>query len=211
MATYEWTAPGRYPVPPPGGWHTEDLDRLPGLPPHTELIDGVLIFRSPQQRFHTRTLWLLESSLLSQLPDDLDVFREFSVVLDGRNRPEPDAVVVPLAAEPGPDETFLKAEDVILAVEVVSPDSEARDRDTKPRKYAAAGVPHFWRVEADQKGVPVVHVHELDPAPKAYVPTGIHRDKLTLTVPFPLEIDLTAINRRRPQAAPPLPLAPTRR
>lgn len=50
-------------------------------------------------------------------------------------------MVVPLAAEPGPDETFLRAEDVILAVEVVSPDSEARDRETKPRKYAAARSP----------------------------------------------------------------------
>lgn len=107
-------------------------------------------------------------------------------------------MVVPLAAEPGPDETFLRAEDVILAVEVVSPDSEARDRETKPRKYAAAGVLHFWRVEADEEGMPIVHVYERDPALGVYVLTGIHRDKLTSTVPFPLDIDLTAINRRRP-------------
>ncbi|MFJ1592000.1 Uma2 family endonuclease [Kitasatospora albolonga] len=199
MATsYEPAEPGRYPVPPSEGWVSEDLDRLPGLPRHTELIDGVLVFRSPQRKFHARALWLLENALLKQAPDDLDVFREFSVILDRRNRFEPDVLVIPLAAEPGPDETSVKAEDVILAVEVVSPDSEARDRETKPRKYAAAGIAHFWRVEADEEGVPVVHVHELDPALTVYVPTGIHRDKLTLTVPFPLEIDLTAINRRRP-------------
>ncbi|MFF0263170.1 Uma2 family endonuclease [Streptomyces microflavus] len=199
MATsYEAADPGRHLVPPPDGWAAEDLDRLRGLPRHTELIDGVLVFRSPQRKFHARTLWLLENSLLKHAPDDLDVFREFSVILDRRNRPEPDAVVVPLAADPGPDGTFLRAEDVVLAVEVVSPDSEARDRETKPKKYAAAGIVHFWRVEQGPDGLPVVYVYELDPALKAYTPTGIHHNALKLDVPFPLSIDLTAINQRRP-------------
>ncbi|MER7552546.1 Uma2 family endonuclease [Streptomyces anulatus] len=190
---------GRYPVPPPHGWVAKDLDRLSGLPRHTELIDGVLVFRSPQQQpFHARALRLLERALLRQAPDDLDVLREFGMVLDRRNRTEPDVLVTPFDGEPRPDEMFLKAENVILAVEVVALDSEVRDREVKPRKYAAAGVPHFWRVEADEQGVPIVYVYELDPALEVYVPTGIHRDKLTLTVPFPLTIDLTAINRRRP-------------
>lgn len=34
---YEW------PRPPEGGYVAEDLDRLPNLPPHTELIDGSLV------------------------------------------------------------------------------------------------------------------------------------------------------------------------
>lgn len=34
--------PNRWPVPPEGGWTADDLDRIPGLPPHTELIDGSL-------------------------------------------------------------------------------------------------------------------------------------------------------------------------
>ncbi|MFE9016597.1 Uma2 family endonuclease [Streptomyces cyaneofuscatus] len=187
-----------YPVPPAEGWTAEDLDRLPGLPRRTELIDGSLVFMSPQTGFHMRTMRLLEHSLLRQAPDDLDVFREFSIKLDSRNRPEPDVLVVPLGADTGPKDTCLQPQDVILAVEVVSEESKARDRDTKPRKYAAAGVVHFWRVEQGPDGLPVVYVYELDPALKAYTPTGIHRDKLTLTVPFPLEIDLTAINQRRP-------------
>lgn len=33
------------------------------------------------------------------------------------------------------------------AIEVVSPDSIGRDRETKPVKYARAGIPHCWRVE----------------------------------------------------------------
>ncbi|MEU0700415.1 Uma2 family endonuclease [Streptomyces bacillaris] len=190
--------PYRWPVPPEGGWTADDLDRIPGLPPHTELIDGSLVFMSPQTAFHGRAMRLFENALLDQAPADLDVLREMTIRLDERNRPEPDVLVFPAEANTGPRQTWFRPEDVVLAVEVVSDDSVQRDREVKPRKYAAAGVRHFWRVEADEEGVPVVYVYELDPALKVYVPTGIHRDKLTLTVPFPLEIDLIAINRRRP-------------
>lgn len=190
--------PYRWPVPPEGGWTADDLDRIPGLPPHTELIDGSLVFMSPQTAFHGRAMRLFENALLDQAPADLDVLREMTIKLDEKNRPEPDVLVFPVGANTGPRQTWFRPEDIVLAIEVVSDDSVQRDREVKPRKYAAAGVRHFWRVEADEEGVPVVYVYELDPALKVYVPTGIHRDKLTLTVPFPLEIDLTAINRRRP-------------
>ncbi|SOR79832.1 hypothetical protein SCNRRL3882_3292 [Streptomyces chartreusis NRRL 3882] len=43
-----------WPTPPEGGWTADDLDRLPNLPPHTELIDGSLVFVSPQTLFHSR-------------------------------------------------------------------------------------------------------------------------------------------------------------
>jgi Uma2 family endonuclease len=188
-----------YPVPPPQGWVAEDLDRLPELPRHTELIDGSLVFMSPQTRFHMRTMRLLENCLLDQAPDELDVFREFSIKLDSRNRPEPDVLVVPSDADTGPNETCLRPEDVLLAVEVVSEESAVRDRDAKPRKYAAAGVVHFWRVEQGADGLPVVYVYELDPALRAYTATGIYHNTLKLDVPFPLDIDLTAIHRRRPR------------
>ncbi|MBA2944501.1 Uma2 family endonuclease [Streptomyces himalayensis] len=192
---YEWVRP------PQGGWAADDLDELPNLPPHTELIDGSLVFVSPQTSFHMRTIRMLDSALLDQVPDEFDVFREFTVTLDRHNRPEPDVLVVRAEADTGPKDTRLLPEDVILAVEVVSEDSVARDRETKPRKYAAAGIPHFWRVE-ENGGLPVVYVYELDPAARAYVPTGIHHDKLRLAVPFPIDIDLTAINRRPPGTRP---------
>lgn len=85
---------------------------------------------------------------------------------------------------------------MLLAVEVVSPVSEARDRDTKPRKYAAAGIPHFWRVEmAGADDHPVVYAFELAPEARAYHLVGTFRQRVTLGAPFPLDIDLTAIDR----------------
>ncbi|MGW0864301.1 Uma2 family endonuclease [Streptomyces koelreuteriae] len=187
---YEW------PRPPEGGWTADDLDELPNLPPHTELIDGSLVFMSPQTEFHMRVLRLLEHRLLDQVPDDWDVFREFTVKLSERDRPEPDVMVIRADADRGPRKTRVHPDDVILAVEIVSEESEERDRELKPRKYAKAGIRHYWRVE-ETGGLPVVYVYELDPATRAYVPGGIFHDKLELTVPFLLAIDLTAIDRRR--------------
>ena len=77
---------------------------------------------------------------------------------------------------------------------MVSPDSEARDRERKPQLYARAGIPHFWRVE-QESGRPTVYVYELDPATHAYALTGIHHDELELSLPFSLHIDLTEIER----------------
>ncbi|MFE9093682.1 Uma2 family endonuclease [Streptomyces sp. NPDC007264] len=198
----EWEGPYAYPMPPPGGWTADDLDRIPGLPPHTELIDGGLFFMSPQTDFHMATLRLLENALAGAAPDTLYVVREMTTKLGKRDRPEPDLMVVPYSARTGSRQTWYDPKDVILAVEVVSEDSEQRDREVKPRKYAGARIRHFWRVE-ENGGLPVVYVYELDPATNSYAVTGIHHHRLELTEPFPVDIDLTAVNRRPPVAPPP--------
>ncbi|QKZ18789.1 Uma2 family endonuclease [Streptomyces chartreusis] len=166
---YQW------PRPPVGGWTADDLDELPNLPPHTELIGGSLVFESPQTNFHSRAIRLLDNTLLGQVPDELDVIRGMTVKLNKRNRPEPDVLVFRADADTGPQQTWYRPEDVVIAVEVVSEDSEERDRE----------------------GLPVVYVYELDPASQSYCLVGIFHDKLRLTVPFPIDIDLTAIDHRR--------------
>ncbi|WP_320773597.1 Uma2 family endonuclease [Streptomyces sp. CRN 30] len=186
---YQW------PRPPEGGWTADDLDELPNLPPHTELIDGSLVFVSPQTNFHALAIRLLDNALLAQAPEGLKVMPQMTVRLDGRNRPEPDVLVFQADAYQGPGQTWYGPEDVVIAVEVVSKESEARDREVKPRKYAQAKIPHYWRVEQND-GLPVVYAYELDPATKSYGLLGIFHNRLKLTVPFPVDIDLTAIDRR---------------
>jgi len=83
----------------------------------------------------------------------------------------------------------------VLVVEVVSPDSEERDRKRKPQLYAEAGIPHFWRVEKGEGRLPVVYVFERAPATGTYVATGIHHDRLKVSVPFAVDIDLGEIER----------------
>ncbi|MFF4092522.1 Uma2 family endonuclease [Streptomyces sp. NPDC001834] len=184
-----------WPVPPEDGYTADDLFTLHGLPPHTELIDGSLVFASPQRKFHTLAMYLLEQGLRGHVPEDLRVRREMAVVLGKRNVPEPDLVVVTAEADGDQRQTRCQAADVLLAVEVVSPDSEARDRDTKPHTYAGAGIPNFWLVEMAENDRPVVWTYQLDPVGKKYVFTGVHHDRLKVSVPYDIDIDLTAIDR----------------
>lgn len=191
------TAPPQlpWPVPPPDGYTVDDLFTLPDLPPHTELIDGSLVFVSPQRAFHSITVCLLEAGLRRAAPERFRVRRQMVVVLNTRNAPEPDLLVLRAEAVRSLRQTRYEPSDVVLAVEVVSPDSESRDRETKPGKYAAAGIPHFWLVEmAGEKDHPAVHTNELDPVTKAYALTGIHHERLKLTVPFTIDIDLTEVD-----------------
>ncbi|MET7869573.1 Uma2 family endonuclease [Streptomyces cyaneofuscatus] len=183
----------RWPRPPLDGYTVDDLFTLPDLPPHTQLIDGSLVFVSPQRLFHSAVIDLLVTGLRSAAPAEVKVRRQMTLVLNRRNGSEPDVCVVRAEADTGPDVNRYQAADVLLAVEVVSPDSEARDHEAKPHKYATAGIPHFWLVEmtgTDQH--PVVRVYELDPVTKAYALTGIHHDRLKTGVPFPVDIDISA-------------------
>ncbi|MEV0231508.1 Uma2 family endonuclease [Nonomuraea sp. NPDC050786] len=183
-------------IPPPEGFVAEDLDHLPDLPAHTELIDGSLVFVSPQRRFHQTVIHRLHNELEELVPAGHDVVQEMSVKLARRQRPEPDLLILGPDAPSGLDVTCFQPEDVFLAVEVVSPDSEDRDRTRKPLLYAAAGIPHFWLIE-EVNGKPVVHVYELDLVVKSYVVTGVHHDRLKVSVPFDIDIDLTKLCERR--------------
>lgn len=90
-----------------------------------------------------------------------------TIRLDARNRPEPDLLLTNLPYDP--DRTWYAPEDVKLVVEAVSPESAHRDRTVKLRKYAEAGIPHYWCIE-DEDGAPVVHVYELDEPTGTYAP-----------------------------------------
>ncbi|MEU8656332.1 Uma2 family endonuclease [Actinoplanes philippinensis] len=188
-SAFEWQRP------PAEGFTADDLDQIPDLPSHAELIDGSLILVSPQKIFHTLMLDLLTQSLRSQAPrSKYLVRRDMSVVLNDKQRPEPDVIVVRADAEHDMSGTWYPAEAVILAIEVVSPESLIRDRHRKPQLYAEAGIPYFWRVE-NKDGKPVVYAYALDPAIGEYTPLTIFRERVQLPDPFPLDIDLTEIER----------------
>ncbi|MFD0415821.1 Uma2 family endonuclease [Streptomyces sp. NPDC127108] len=184
-------------MPPVDGWTVDDLRTLPGLPPHTEMIDGSLVFVTPQRAFHNLMIRRLTDGLLASVPPEYDVFNEMTVVIDRKNGPEPDVLVVRGEAFQGLRQTSFDVADVLLAVEVVSPDSESRDRDTKPHKYAAAGIKHYWLAEMEgEDDHSVVRVYELDPVTRKYVGGDSYRDRLKLVAPFSIDIDLTALHKR---------------
>ncbi|WP_304455609.1 Uma2 family endonuclease [Nocardiopsis sp. YSL2] len=187
----------RLPMPPQEGFTADDLDRIPDLPPHTELIDGSLVLVSPQRLFHMLFLELLGDELKAHAPSGLRLGREFSVKLAERQRPEPDLMLVKRDAFKKLGQTWFPPDAVELAVEVVSPESEIRDRERKPELYARAGVPFFWRVEQDGDDA-VVFEYEKDPASPSgdYGRPTVHRGILKTSAPVKLEFDLTDILQR---------------
>jgi Uma2 family endonuclease len=183
-------------IPPDGGFTADEFLQLRGLPKHTQLIDGSLVFVSPQQIWHRKVISLLEQELERQAPAEFRADREMALRLAPRQAPEPDVLVVTAEAQDRDGSaTYYEPNDVALAVEVVSPDSEERDRETKPLKYAKAGIKHFWRVEKDGGGRVVVYVYELDPVTRVYAISGIQRERLMLGVPFGIDIDLTPVDK----------------
>ncbi|WP_368077435.1 Uma2 family endonuclease [Actinomadura sp. WMMB 499] len=181
-------------IPPPGGFTADQFLDMRGLPRHTELIDGSLVFVSPQTVWHAWAIMHIVHELSRQAPPELEAVNEMTVRLSQRQAPEPDVSVI-RAEVLDLDRTHFESEDVVLAVEAVSPDSVERDREIKPRRYAAAGIRHYWRMEKDGDRT-VVYVYVLDPVDDAYHLTGIHHGTLKVAVPFEIEIDLNAIDRR---------------
>ncbi|MBP2320814.1 Uma2 family endonuclease [Kibdelosporangium banguiense] len=184
----EWMNPPR-----PEGWFADDLDHLPEAPRHTELIDGALVFMLwPQRSWHGRVVTTLANALTHHAPAGVGVDCRMTIRLDDRNRLEADVMVNTTPFDP--DLTWFAPADVLLAVEVVSPESAHRDTTVKLRKYAEAGIAHYWIVE-EHDSKPVVHVYELDEPTRAYVAASIFRSKLEVQVPFPITLDLDNLVR----------------
>ncbi|MEV0701581.1 Uma2 family endonuclease [Saccharopolyspora sp. NPDC050389] len=188
--------PAAWSFPPRAeGWFAEDLDGLHEAPRHTELIDGTLCFpATPQQSWHGRLVTGLTVELARQAPAGIEVEREMTIRLDARNRPEPGLLVT--TAPFDPDRTWYEPRDVLLVVEVVSPESAHRDRTVKLRKYADAGIRHYWYV-GDEDASAAVHVYELDGPTGVYAPAGIFRGTLQRPVPFEISVDLDRLTPRR--------------
>ncbi|GAA0996834.1 Uma2 family endonuclease [Acrocarpospora macrocephala] len=184
-----------WPYPPKGGWTADHLDRLPLDGPNgepeffirVELIDGALVFRSPQTRFHERMVSSLRIGLSGQAPAVFSVVGGMDLWLDAHSRTCPDVMVIDAVAGADLDRTSYQAEEVYLVVEVVSPESAHRDRVVKPPKYARSGISHFWRVEKKENQL-VVYVFELDPATCAYGLVKIDRGRVAVDLPFPVDI-----------------------
>ncbi len=179
------------PEPPPGGFTIADLDEMDDLGHHVELISGGLVVNARPSTWHTTVMLNLWRTVADQAPPEYRVLCEQGVKVDDGTRPEPEVLALRADAT-DPDASTYTGRDVVLAVEIVSPGSERRDRRDKPPLYAEAGVVHFWRVER-QADLPVVHTYELDETTRGYVATGIYRGTLTVPVPWPLTVDLTRL------------------
>ncbi|MEU9555460.1 Uma2 family endonuclease [Streptomyces fumanus] len=110
----------------------DDLLGLPDLPQRIDLLDGTLIRHGPQNLFHSHTVDLLVHGIRRCAPAGFAVARNMTVVLDRHNAPEPDVSLLRADAALGPEGMSYQVEDVLLAVEVVTPDSASRTARSSP-------------------------------------------------------------------------------
>jgi Uma2 family endonuclease len=179
--------------PPPGGWTTDDLDRLPEDGHRYELIDGALIVSPSPTSRHQKLASRIEDALEATCPDDWVVIQGVEVRISRRRSLTPDVLVVTAGADAREPSTFHPHE-VLLAVEIVSPSSVTMDRVAKPALYAQAGIPYYWRVESDA-GI-VVHTHRLEPDAEVYVPTGSFDKVIDIDQPWRLRVPIFEITPR---------------
>lgn len=178
------------PTSPPGGFTARDLPRLiEAVDANFELLDGEVIMTTPATHWHDVAIKLLWYELRRVAPREFVIAAEKGIDL-GNTVPEPDVLVVSREAVSAGSLTFPPSE-VHLAVEIVSPGTRTKDRTLRPAQYAGAGIKCFWRVENENDAM-VVYTFELLPE-GSYSPTGVHRTRVKVDRPFPIDIELPEV------------------
>jgi Uma2 family endonuclease len=162
------------------GWTVDDLPEDVDF--RYELVDGSLLVSPPPRLGHQDVSTQLVLKLSPLLDQSWRCGGPVGVYFDLRNYREPDVAIYRRSALRG-ERLFVR--DVLLAVEVMSPSSVKNDRITKPVQYAAAGIPHFWRLELDPL---VLLTYALDG--ETYRETGRFDDEAVTDEPVALRFRL---------------------
>ncbi|SHF13555.1 Uma2 family endonuclease [Streptoalloteichus hindustanus] len=177
----------------------DEFDALPRDDEHRhEIEDGRILVLAGLSGPHLRTTKRLVAQLDEQLPDEFEAIAGFEVELSGPSpRRVPDVVVADTAVW---DQARIRAEQIVLAVEIVSPGhSAARDYIRKPREYAANNIPLTWVVDIQEDLISLT-AYTLDDTGQYHFTsplTGIYEGQIA---GHSVTIDLQSLTyRRRPR------------
>ncbi|PSL57941.1 Uma2 family endonuclease [Saccharothrix carnea] len=173
----------------------EEWDALPEDESyHIELVEGILLVAPKPAPKHQVAMKRLGTWLDEQLPRDVVAVPDVDVLVKPVapiTMRAPDMVIVP-------HERFLEypkrfnPDDVLLAVEIVSPGTGGTDRVMKPAEYAAAGIPHYWLVEIDDP----VTLTAFTLVDGYYERVGGGTGKVEIPNPFPVVFELDELLSR---------------
>ena len=173
-------------------WTVDDLASLP-KDLRYELIDGRLIVSPSPTPLHQDLAVRLLLALEATCPPDLMVATDCSLRIDARREPRPDVVVIDRKSV---NVSPVPVEAAVLAIEVVSPDSTIRDLHSKPQMLATAGLPHYWVLDPFHTEGIVLAVFRLGENGQYSLLTETGQ-VFSTDVPFPVTIDLPALDARR--------------
>lgn len=160
-----------------------------------ELQEGSLVLSPSPSPDHGAALLALATQIAPQLPDHLERLLELDVdlALVPADRPgfvrRPDLIIVDRKARQRVRQEggLLRANEVVVVVEVVSPGSRRIDHVIKRDEYADAGIPHYWIVDLDEP-VSLVACHLAEPF--GYQDPGDVAGEFVTDVPFPMRLRL---------------------
>jgi Uma2 family endonuclease len=164
----------------------EDALKLPDDAPRVEILDGVLSVVPSPTGGHQKIGGLLWMWLLRNAPAEFETLLAVGVAVSYSSTLEPDVVLLrrPVYLE----HHYYQAEQAVIAVEIVSSSTRQRDRVEKPGEYAAAGVPHYWRVEQNP-----LHVFAYDLVDGRYELVADSDTELVLSAPFEIKLPIRDI------------------
>ncbi|HZN19726.1 MAG TPA: Uma2 family endonuclease [Micromonosporaceae bacterium] len=171
-------------------WTVDDLGELPGDLRY-ELVDGRLVLPSPTA-LHQDLMIDVALALRVSCPPSFFVSVDQSLRVDRRSEPRPD--VVAIRAEQA-NRSPVPVEHVVLAVEIISPDSTFRDMYAKAHLYARSGVATYWVIDPLHERVTLT---EMLLGPAGEYDFGVHTDGVFTTGrPWPVTLDLPRLTVRR--------------
>ena len=155
-----------------------------------EVIDGELYVTPPPLERHQNASSTLHGYIwpyVHQRQLGKVYSAPFGVVLDDENGIQPDIVyvsrerhglIVERGLEGAPD----------LVVEILSRSTQARDRGVKMKRYAAAGIPHYWIVDPRTRSLEAYHLAEQGyELIGSYGPGSIFRPELFPGLEIPID------------------------
>jgi Uma2 family endonuclease len=156
----------------------------------TELVEGRVVQSPGSGRRHNLAACRLAGQLERQLPRGLAFVlgTDLDLQLAPGGEPgfsrRPDLLIFDRAAVARADE-MIRADEVAVVIEIVSPGSRRTDYRVKHDEYADAGIPHYWIVDITE---PVSLV-----ACRGYQDAAAVTGTFATDVPFPVKIGLDAL------------------
>jgi Uma2 family endonuclease len=164
----------------------------------SELMEGNLVMSPSPSPDHNMAALRIAMQLVPQLPEHLEVITDVDIDLElappdqpGFSR-RPDVIVVErtarqrVRAEGG----LIRASEVLVVIEIVSPGSRRTDNVVKRAEYADAGIPRYWIVDIEQP-VSILACHLTEKF--GYRDDEVVGGRFVGTEPFPVDLDLVGL------------------
>ncbi|MFK4084566.1 Uma2 family endonuclease [Kribbella sp. NPDC020789] len=181
-----------------GPWTIEDVEGLPDHGDHARyelLTAGVLTVTPAPGHLHQRASYRLAGRLeaaVTAADAPFEMFENVNVEIPGGRLTVPDIALIDRAVSAATTSiSRFPGSSVLLAVEIVSPNSHPQDRIIKPQIYAEAGIEFYWRLELEKR--PHLIAFKLSNRKYRRTLTALGGVVSAIEEPFPLQLDPAAL------------------